>query len=93
MTEELKEIGLDVGHRQVGRLMRENGISVVRARKHKVTTGSNHKFNIAPNLLNRDFNADAPNQKCLLGTLLRNTLSDNRQVTSVTFGHVKDGCT
>jgi|TARA_R100000750_G_scaffold10781_1_gene7079 transposase InsO family protein len=33
MTEELKEIGLDVGHRRVGRLMRQNGISVVRTRK------------------------------------------------------------
>jgi len=51
MTEELKEIGLDVGHRRVGRLMRQNGISVVRTRKHKVTTDSDHKFNIAPNLL------------------------------------------
>ena len=63
MTEELKEIGLDVGHRRVGRLMRQNGISVVRTRKHKVTTDSDHKFNIAPNLLDRDFMADAPNQK------------------------------
>jgi len=63
MTEELKEIGLDVGHRRVGRLMRENGISVVRTRKHKVTTDSNHKFNIALNLLDRDFAADMPNQK------------------------------
>ncbi len=63
MTEELKEIGLDIGHRRVGRLMRENDISVVRTRKHKVTTDSNHKFNIAPNLLDRNFNADAPNQK------------------------------
>ncbi|WP_152563458.1 IS3 family transposase [Palleronia rufa] len=63
MTEELKEIGLDVGHRRVGRLMRQNGISVVRTRKHKVTTDSDHKFNIAPNLLDRDFNTDAPNQK------------------------------
>ena len=26
MTEELKEIGLKVGHRRVGRLMRQNGI-------------------------------------------------------------------
>ena len=26
-------------------------------------TDSNHAFNIAPNLLNRDFHADAPNQK------------------------------
>jgi len=38
MTEELKEIGLNIGHRRVGRLMRQNGISVVRTRKHKVTT-------------------------------------------------------
>ena len=63
MTEELKEIGLSVGHRRVGRLMRLNGISVVRTRKHKVTTDSNHKFNIAPNLLNRNFASDRPNQK------------------------------
>jgi transposase InsO family protein len=63
MTEELKELGFDVGHRRVGRLMRQNGISVVRTRKHKVTTDSNHKFNIAPNLLNRDFTALNPNQK------------------------------
>jgi len=63
MTEELKEIGLDVGHRRVGRLMRQNNISVIRTRKHKVTTDSNHKFNIAPNLLNRNFAADGSNQK------------------------------
>jgi len=63
MTEELKEIGLNVGHRCVGRLMRQNGISVVRTRKYKATTDSNHKLNIAPNLLDRDFNANAPNQK------------------------------
>ena len=30
MTEELKEIGLDVEHRRVGRLMRQNGVSVIR---------------------------------------------------------------
>lgn len=32
-------------------------------RKHKVTTDSDHKFNIAPNLLDRDFAAEKPNQK------------------------------
>ncbi len=35
----------------------------MRTRKHKVTTDSDHKFNIAPNLLNRDFKAEGPNQK------------------------------
>ncbi|MFT6092076.1 MAG: transposase InsO family protein [Sulfitobacter sp.] len=43
--------------------MRQNGTSVVRTHKHKVTTDSNHKFNIAPNLLDRNFAADVPNQK------------------------------
>lgn len=63
MTEELKEIGLDVGHRRVGRLMHQNNISVIRTRKHKVTTDSNHKFHIAPNLLNQNFMAAHPNKK------------------------------
>lgn len=76
MTEELKEVGLDVGHPlpvsglpanrergRVGRLMRENGIVVERTRKFKATTDSDHRFNIAPNLLDRDFTADRPNQK------------------------------
>ena len=63
MTEELKEVGVDVGHRRVGRLMRENGIVVERTRKFKATTDSDHTFNISPNLLDRDFTADLPNQK------------------------------
>ncbi len=63
MTEELRELGLDVGHRRVGRLMRMNSISVKRSKKFKATTDGNHSFNIAPNLLDRDFSADRPNLK------------------------------
>jgi transposase InsO family protein len=55
MTKELKEIGLDIDHRRVGQLMRQCGTSVIRTRKHK--------FNIAPNLLDRNFTANEPNQK------------------------------
>jgi len=43
--------------------MRDNGIKIIRTQKHKVTTDSNHAFNIAPNLLDQDFSADGPNQK------------------------------
>lgn len=39
MTEELNELGLRVGHRRVGRLMRQNAICVVRTRKFKVEEG------------------------------------------------------
>ena len=63
MTEELKELGIDVGHRRVGRLMRQNGLMVVRTRKYKATTDSNHRFNIAPNRRNQNFIAERPNQK------------------------------
>ena len=66
MTEELNEpneLGLRVGHRRVGRLMRQNAICVVRTRKFKATTDSDHTFNIAPNLLKQDFGASRPNQK------------------------------
>ena len=55
MTEELQELGLRVGHRRVGRLMQANGIKIVRTRKYKATTDSNHAFNVAPNLLAQDF--------------------------------------
>jgi hypothetical protein len=71
--------------------MRENGIKVVRTQKYKATTDSNHAFNIAPNLLDQDFSADAPNQKCLLiDTAYR--LSGYRRATYPIFGPVKVGC-
>ncbi len=76
MTEELKEIGLDVGHHRVGRLdASERHICCTDPQTHpsraffeypagrRVTTDSDHKFNIAPNLLDRNFAADLPNQK------------------------------
>ena len=63
MTMELKEVGLDVGERRVGRLMRINGIKPVRTRKHKVTTDSHHRMGVAANWLDGDFVADASNRK------------------------------
>lgn len=44
---ELKEVGLNVGERRVGRLMKINGIKPVRTRKHKVTTDSHHRLGVA----------------------------------------------
>ena len=63
MTEELKELGIRVGQHRAGRLMRQNGIQVIRSRTFKRTTDSDHAFNIAPNLLQQDFTASWPNQK------------------------------
>ena len=63
MTMKLKKVGLDVGERRVGRLMRINGIKPVRTRKHEVTTNSNHSLGIVANVPDGNYTANAPNQK------------------------------
>ena len=63
MTEELQELGLEVGQRRVGRLMKQNDIKVVRTHKYKATTDSAHNLNVAPSLLDQDFTTTGQNQK------------------------------
>ena len=60
---ELKAQGIHCGRKRIVRLMREKGISARRKRRKVRTTNSNHSSPIAPNLLERDFAADAPNKK------------------------------
>jgi transposase InsO family protein len=62
---ELKEQGIRCGRKRIARLMREKGISAGRKRQKARTTDSSHDSPIAPNLLSRDFTADAPNKKWL----------------------------
>lgn len=60
---ELKAQGIHCGRKRIVRLMQEKGISARRKRRKVRTTNSNHSSPIAPNLLERDFAADAPNKK------------------------------
>ena len=46
MTDEMQELGVSVGQRRVGRLMRDNGIKIIRTQTYKATTDSNPAFNI-----------------------------------------------
>jgi putative transposase len=56
--------GIVCNHKRVERLMRVNAIQgVSRRRKRPMTTDSKHKLPLAPNVLNREFTASAPNQK------------------------------
>ncbi|WP_207707135.1 IS3 family transposase [Heliorestis acidaminivorans] len=48
--------------KRVNRLMKENGICSIRRRKYKATTNSNHSMPVAENLLNQDFEVNAPNK-------------------------------
>jgi putative transposase len=60
--EELKAEGQHVGRKRVARLMREEGLEGQRKRRFRVTTDSRHSYPVAPNALNRDFTASAPNK-------------------------------
>jgi len=62
IVDELRERGHEVGKHRVARLMRENGIFGRIRRRFRHTTDSQHKLPIAPNLLEQNFFATAPNQ-------------------------------
>ncbi len=60
---ELQAQGVHCSRKRVARLMRERGISAKTKRRKVKTTDSNHSNPVAPNLLKRNFTADAPNTK------------------------------
>ena len=67
MTPEVSEaLGRKINHKRIGRLMREHDLRSRKRRAFRVrTTDSKHPYPIAPNILERDFAATAPDQKWL----------------------------
>ena len=62
ITDELNNGGIIINHKTVLRLMKSLGLkSVIRVKKYKSYKGEHGK--IAPNILERNFKASAPNQK------------------------------
>ncbi len=59
---ELCANGEKVGRKRVARLMKAANLAGRKRRKFRSTTDSNHAFPIAPNVLERDFTATAPNE-------------------------------
>jgi putative transposase len=57
---ELKETGFRIARKRVARLMKLENIQGKKRRACRVTTMSSHSYAVAPNLLNRQFSADAP---------------------------------
>jgi transposase InsO family protein len=60
--DDLKDQGETVGRHRIARLMRENGITARPLKRFRKTTDSNHDLPVAPNLLERNFEAARPNQ-------------------------------
>lgn len=67
----LRQQGLCCSRKRIARLMRQHGIHSRRRPKRRAsTTDSRHCRPVAPNLLKRNFSADAPNEKWV-GDILR----------------------
>lgn len=62
IQKEIVETGEIISRNRVARLMRQQGLESKVKRKFKATTNSNHDRPVAPNRLDRDFQADRPNQ-------------------------------
>ena len=62
MTEEIKARGLPVSKERVRKLMQAHGIRARHKRRYKATTDSKHTLPVAENILNRQFQATAPDQ-------------------------------
>jgi putative transposase len=60
---QLKKQGITCNRKTVARLMRQDGLKGQRKYRRVITTNSKHSFPVAPNLLNREFQADRPDQK------------------------------
>jgi transposase InsO family protein len=63
VLEDLREAGEQVGRNRVIRLMQEQGLRARARKRFKCTTMSDHDQPVAANILDREFEADAPNQR------------------------------
>jgi putative transposase len=60
---QLKKEEILCSKKRVARLMRQDGLKGQRKYRKVITTNSKHSFPVAPNVLNREFQAEKPNQK------------------------------
>lgn len=76
ITVELGKLGHQVSRPKVARLMKNAGLKSKVKRKYRVTTDSDHKYPVSPNLVNRDFAPDKINKVW---------------VSDITYIHTKQG--
>jgi len=63
IVRELRDEGITCSRKRIAKLMRQENLSARRKRRRVVTTKRDKTHPVAPNLLNREFTASAPNKK------------------------------
>lgn len=71
----MKDEGKTLSEKVIRRVMRENGLAAYRPRKRKYSSYRGEISPAVPNLINRDFHADRPNEKWLTDIV---PISDDR---------------
>jgi len=62
MVKQLVAEGQQIGRYKVRRIMRQLGLKAKTPKRFKLTTDSKHSLPVAPNILNRQFDVQAPNK-------------------------------
>jgi len=62
MAKQLNKEGYNIGRYRVRRLMEKLKMKARTPKRYKVTTDSKHSYSVAANLVNRQFDAEAPNR-------------------------------
>jgi transposase InsO family protein len=62
LTGDVRAMGIRVSERTIGRSLSRQGLCCRLKRKFRHTTDSNHRMSVAPNLLDRNFKANKPNE-------------------------------
>lgn len=62
MSKAMRSLGYNIGRFKARSLMQKLGLQVRQTKRFKVTTNSNHKLPVAPNVLDRQFDVSSPNK-------------------------------
>lgn len=63
LRQDLEELGVSRNRKTISKSLNRQGLKAKAAKKFKATTNSRHTLPVAPNLLQQDFKATAPNRK------------------------------
>ena len=63
ITRELNQMGIKCSHNYVAQIMKEQGLKACNGKAFRYSSYASSMLNVSENLLNRNFKAEAPNQK------------------------------
>jgi len=89
---ELRDDGINSSRKRIARLMQQEELSARRKRRRVLTTKRDKTHPVAPNILNREFAASAPNKKWVTDTAVYSNSTGVALLGSYSRSLFTDGC-